>query len=140
MQPGENMPSSIATRARTSRACMHLLVGAVLASLLAVVQTATPAAAHGTNGTYFPLPPARILDTRIGVGAAVGPVGPANVLEFNVTDRGGVPAADVSAVVLNITVVFPTAPSYMTVWPTGEPMPTASNLNYVANQTVPNLV
>lgn len=134
------MLSSIAPRIRTSRASRHLLVGAVLASLLAVVPTATPAAAHGTNGTYFPLPPVRILDTRIGQGAPAGPVGPGNVLEFNVTGQGGVPAADVSAVVLNITVVFPTAPSYMTIWPTGEPMPTASNLNYVANQTVPNLV
>ena len=29
---------------------------------------------------------------------------------------------------------------WITVFPTGAPLPTASNLNYVAGQTVPNLV
>ena len=48
--------------------------------------------------------------------------------------------SDVLAAVLNVTVAEPTAPSYLTVWPNGEPMPNASNLNMVANQTVPNLV
>ena len=41
---------------------------------------------------------------------------------------------------MNVTVTQPTAPSLLTVWPTRETRPTASNLNYVANQTVPNLV
>ncbi|HEY5173160.1 MAG TPA: hypothetical protein VIK54_15655, partial [Acidimicrobiia bacterium] len=49
------------------------------------------------------------------------------------------PAA--TAVVLNVTVTSPTAKSYVTAYPEGvNPRPTASNLNFVARQTVPNLV
>ena len=131
---------SYSTRSRLTRAVSHLFLGAVLASVLAVVPVQRPAAAASSAGTFFPLPPVRILDTRTGVGGSAAPVGPAGVRSFTVTDQGGVPLSDVSAVVLNMTVVNPTAASYMTVWPTGEEMPTASNLNYVANQTVPNLV
>ncbi len=105
-----------------------------------VTITVTAGTTDESRGTFFPLPPARILDTRVGIGAAAAPVGPGAVLNLVVTGGGGVPPTDVSAVVLNVTVVSPTAASYMTVWPTGEPMPTASNLNYVAGQTVPNLV
>ena len=50
------------------------------------------------------------------------------------------PATGVSAVVLNVTVTQTTAPSFLTVFPTGEALPLAANLNYVAGQTVPNLV
>lgn len=134
------MLSSISNRSRSRRAVSHLVLGAVLAWLLVVVPVQRPAAAASSAGSFFPLPPARILDTRFGVGAAAAPLGPGQVLTFTVTGQGGVPPSDVSAVVMNITVVGATAASYMTVWPTGETMPTASNLNYVANQTVPNLV
>jgi hypothetical protein len=57
-----------------------------------------------------------------------------------VTGQGGVPSGGVSAVVLNVTAVTPTTQSYLTVWPTGPGRPLASNLNYTAGQTVPNLV
>ena len=57
-----------------------------------------------------------------------------------VTGRGGVPASGVGAVALNVTVTNPTAPSFLTVWPTGDTAPLASNLNYLPGQTVPNLV
>ena len=50
------------------------------------------------------------------------------------------PATGVSAVVLNVTVTDPTAMSYLTLWPTGQARPLASNLNYNPGQTVPNLV
>ena len=133
------MFSSISKRPRCSAATFRLLAVAMVAWLLVIVPV-QPAGAASSSGTFFPLPPARILDTRFGVGAPLGTVGPAGVLTFTVNGQGNVPVSDVSAVVLNITVVGPTAASYLTVWPTGEPMPTASNLNYVAGQTVPNLV
>jgi hypothetical protein len=34
----------------------------------------------------------------------------------------------------------PTNSGFLTVWPTGASQPTVSNLNFVAGQTVPNLV
>ena len=61
-------------------------------------------------------------------------------MALHVTGAGGVPAAGVSAVVLNVTVTEPTAESFLTAWPAGQTRPTASNLNYLAGQTSPNLV
>jgi hypothetical protein len=37
-------------------------------------------------------------------------------------------------------VTGPTAQSFLTVWPDGASQPLASDLNYAAGQTVPNLV
>lgn len=41
---------------------------------------------------------------------------------------------------LNVTATGPTASGYLTVFPTGEALPNASNLNFRPGQTVPNLV
>jgi hypothetical protein len=81
------------------------------------------------------LVPSRILDTRSGV-----PVGAGGTIVHPVTGVGGVPATGVSAVVLHVTVTAPTAPSWLTVYPHGGARPVAANLNFVANQTAPNLV
>lgn len=54
--------------------------------------------------------------------------------------RGGVPATGVGAVALNVTATNPTRSSFLTVWPSGAGRPTASNLNFVAGQTMPNMV
>ena len=91
-------------------------------------------------GTFVTLSPFRVLDTRSGNGAAKVPVAPRGTVHLQVTDRGGVPASGVSAVVLNVTVVAPTAAGYVTVFGTGSSLPGASNLNFVAAQSVPNLV
>jgi hypothetical protein len=95
---------------------------------------------------YTPIVPARLLDTRPGGSTVDGlgrpgvPLGANSSMTVAVSGRGGVPASGVSAVVLNVTVTGPSARSYITVWPDGQPRPTASNLNFVAGQTVPNLV
>jgi hypothetical protein len=51
-----------------------------------------------------------------------------------------VPASGVSAVVLNVTATAPTSTTWVTVWPSGQPRPDASNLNVLAGQSRPNLV
>ncbi|MCB1249087.1 MAG: M4 family metallopeptidase [Acidimicrobiales bacterium] len=90
---------------------------------------------------FHPVTPARLLDTRDGTGTgAAGKVNGGSSIDLQVTGRGGVPATGVSAVVLNVTAVGPTATSHVTVWPAGVGMPLASNLNVVPGQTVPNLV
>ena len=91
-------------------------------------------------GEFTPLTPARIVDTRIGVGGKLGKLGPAQKFDVQIAGQGGVPATGVSAVVVNATSTEPTAPSYLTVWPAGLARPSPSNLNFVAGQTVPNLV
>ena len=52
--------------------------------------------------------------------------------------QGGVPAEGVRSVMLNVTAAAPTNTSWLTVYP--NTVPNASNLNFVATQTIPNLV
>ena len=92
------------------------------------------------TGTRFnSLTPARVLDTRSGLGAPKAAVAQGTSIELQVSGRGGV-AADADSVVMNVTVTEPTGNGFITAWPTGTGMPTSSNLNFVADQTVPNLV
>ncbi|MDQ3693016.1 MAG: right-handed parallel beta-helix repeat-containing protein [Chloroflexota bacterium] len=99
-----------------------------------------PAPRHSIPGAYHPLSPVRILDTRSGLGAGPGKVGAGGTLSLQVTGRGGVPATGVTAVALNVTVTEPTAGSFLTAWPAGDSRPLASNLNYEAGTTKPNMV
>ena len=90
---------------------------------------------------YTPLTPSRILDTRSGIGQpGAAPVGAGSTIDLSVLGHGGVPATGVGAVVLNVTGTQPSASTYVTVFPTGQPRPTASNLNLIAGQTAPNLM
>jgi len=95
---------------------------------------------EGVPGAMVPLAPARILDTRTGLGAPVGKIAAGASLDLAVAGRGGVPSQGVSAVVLNVTVTEPGAPGYLTVYPSDVDASLASNLNFNAGQTIPNLV
>ena len=95
----------------------------------------TPAA----TSSFVSLAPSRILDTRYGTGAPKAVVPANGKVDLQVTGRGGVPP-NASSVVLNVTAVSPKANGWVTVWPAGATKPTASNLNFVTGQTVPNLV
>lgn len=96
--------------------------------------------------TYVPLTPARVLETREGEAPTidglfngVGIRAAGSVTELPVRGRAGVPT-DASAVVINVTVTEPAAAGFVTVFPCGTGRPNASNLNYVAGQTVANNV
>ena len=52
----------------------------------------------------------------------------------------GVPSSDTGAVALNVTVAFAATNGFITVFPCGAPLPTASNLNYKTAQTIANAV
>ncbi len=93
-----------------------------------------------TGSTYVPRDPVRILDTRDGTGGRSTKLGPGQTMELKVTEVGTVPAG-ATAVVLNVTATNVSGPeSYLTVWPSGNTRPVASNLNFTGGQTVPNLV
>lgn len=127
---------------------------ALIAGLSPVPHTFTVAAtnANGTSapsapsnvitpiagGTYNPLSPHRIIDTRGGM--PVHRLGSGATLNFQVAGNGGVPATGLSAVVLNVSVTNTTGTGYLTVYPTGAPRPTVSSLNWTSGRTVPNLV
>lgn len=100
---------------------------------------ASPAVAPSAGARFNALAPKRILDTREGNGAPAAKVGPGGVLDLQVTGWGDVPATGVSAVVLTMTVTEPATAGYLTAFPAGEPLPLASNVTFLAGQTVPNL-
>ncbi len=91
-------------------------------------------------GAFTPLTPARVLDTRTGIGAGRFPVGPGRAIPVPVTGVGGVPPSGVAAVALNVTATEATRGGYITVHPTDVARPQASNLNLVPGQTIPALV
>jgi hypothetical protein len=97
-------------------------------------------AVPSTPSYFIPVTPARLLDTRNGVGGNLSPLAEDSFTELAVTGVGGVPAANVTAVVLNVTVTNTTGDGYITVSPSGETRPIVSNINFVPGQTVPNLV
>ena len=96
-------------------------------------------AAPSMAGSFTSLAPSRVLDTRKANGAS-GPVQGRGTIHVQVLGRGGVPASNVSAVVVNVTVTSTKAAGYITVYPDGTTMPNASNLNFTSGLTVPNLV
>ncbi len=79
-------------------------------------------------------------EERTGTGGIPGPVGASTTINLQVAGRGGVPPSGVGAVALNVTVTYPTAPGYMTVFAAGSARPQTSNLNFVPGLTVPNRV
>ncbi|MCE9623113.1 MAG: hypothetical protein K8R99_12280 [Actinomycetia bacterium] len=121
------------------------------------------------QGGFHPLSPTRILDTRTATGITNGQMTPGDGRstngdgykrqatmrnhELKVTGVGGIPAAGVSAVLLNVTAVA-TSPGFLTVYPrppmpadtifwdqgTFGPLPSTSNLNFVEGEVTPNLV
>ncbi len=97
----------------------------------------TPAAASSTS--FVSLAPARILDTRTGIGVA-GAAGQGQTIDVKVAGCGGIPTGATGAVVMNVTSTEASAPSFVTVWPTGEGRPVASALNTDPGQDTPNLV
>jgi hypothetical protein len=86
------------------------------------------------------LPPVRLVDTRLGLGAAPGPVPDGGTLDVPVAGRAGVPT-DATAVVVTVTAVDATGPGYVQVFPAGRAVVgTSSTLNVEQpGQTVPNL-
>ena len=73
-------------------------------------------------------------------GYSGGKPQPGQVLTVAIAGQGGVPATNVSGVVLNLTAAEADGWGYVTAWP-GGPQPEASNLNLEnVGQTRPNLV
>ncbi len=126
-------PTGAGSSTFTVRAANGVGAGATTAAITITV-SAPPVAS-----TFTPLSPFRVWDTRVGPGPT-GRVGPNGTRDVSVTGTGDVPSAGVTAVVLNVTAVNPSAGTFVTAWPTGEPRPLASNLNIPAGDTRPNLV
>jgi hypothetical protein len=78
--------------------------------------------------------PVRFLDSRSTTRIAAG-----TSKELLVAGDKGIPA-DAKAMAMNVTAVGASADGFMTVYPCGEPVPVASNLNYTKGRDIANSV
>ncbi|MDH6461540.1 hypothetical protein M2302_001710 [Micromonospora sp. A200] len=105
------------------------------------ISTYGPPVCTQVGARYVPVAPTRLLDTRIPIGVEyAAPVAANGTISLPIESIAGVPTPDISAVVLNVTVTQPTAAGFITVYPTGGGWSNASNVNFVAKETVPNQV
>ncbi len=90
-----------------------------------------------SESDFIPIQPARLFESRSGAGLTTldgvdqgaGRRTATSVTEVQIAGRAGVPS-DASAAALNVTVVRPGAPGFITVFPCGAPRPLASSMNY----------
>lgn len=91
-------------------------------------------------GSYVALPtPVRLADTRVAAGAFGYTTVAPNTLRINVTGRPDV-ADNAIAAVVSVSLLDSEGPGYLTVYPAGEAVPIASNVNSdVVDRTISNL-
>jgi cysteine-rich secretory family protein len=97
---------------------------------LPVAQPAGPATG------FAPLPPARIVDTRITLGTTSRLAGQV-ARRIQITGTGVVPPA-AKAVFANVTVTNPAGSGFLTMWNCSTARPDVSTLNFSPNETVAN--
>lgn len=94
-----------------------------------------------TPGVAFVgMQPCRIIDTRNANGPYGGPILAAGSTRTFDLDNGpcsGIPPG-VEAYSLNIGAIVPPGNGFLTIWPTGEPLPNVSALNYLAGEVIAN--
>jgi hypothetical protein len=92
------------------------------------------------GAAFHPLAPSRILDTRpsLQIGPYSTPFGPDQTRLVPVTGFGGV-TSSATVVVANVTAVLGNAPSFLTIFPSGNARPPSSDLNMSPGDIVPNL-
>jgi uncharacterized protein (DUF1501 family) len=132
--PGRNVPNLVVCKLGADGAVSLVANTGELDLIADVVGCFT------TDGaSVVPVAPARLLDTRHGIGARQGVVGAAGEIDLAVTGVGGVdPAA--SAVILNVTATGAAEETFVTVYPDGVGRPDASSLNVERGGTIANLV
>ena len=118
-------PNGLVSIFNASATAVHIIV-----DIQGYVTAGTPTA----KGAVVPISPARVLDTRYGVGSGAGAVGSGSERVITFTGDMG----NASGVFMNLTVTEPRAAGFLAAYPTGS-RPAISNLNFDAGATVPNL-
>lgn len=87
---------------------------------------------------FFTVAPCRVVDTRNSPGPYGGPaLAAGSWRSFTLVGLCGIPPT-AAAVVVNLTVVSPTAGGHLTLYPGGAPAPTSSTINFGPGQTRAN--
>jgi streptogramin lyase len=85
---------------------------------------------------FHPIQPTRVLDSRTGTGDE-GAWGPGEERWVQVAGLDGIPE-DASGVTSNLTVTDSSTQSFLAAYPDSEARPIASNVNFLAGQTIAN--
>ncbi|MCX5146440.1 PKD domain-containing protein [Streptomyces sp. NBC_00320] len=104
------------------------------------VQAANDVLIRTVGSDFVAHAPTRLLDTRSGTGAARAKVGGRSSAQVKIKGVAGIPDENITAVALNVTVTNTVEAGHITAYPKGGAVPTTSNLNYEAGQSVPNMV
>ena len=94
--------------------------------------TAGPAAPP--VGTFVPTGPARVLDTRTGLGGRKDALHADGTVSVKVAGVAGVPAKDVSAVMVNVTALTPARAGTLVGYPDGTSRPKVADVSFSAGQ------
>jgi hypothetical protein len=102
---------------------------------------------HPSGASVVPVQPARLLETRAaqptgtidGESSGIGRRPLDSITELRVAGRGGVPVG-AGSVVLNLTITEPARAGFVAVFACGAARPNAASVNFLAGQTVANLV
>lgn len=132
---GETVNNSVVSRASVNnggRVCIWSRAATDL--VIDVVGYAGPSG----SSRYVAVQPERVTDTRNGL-ARTGAIEAGETWQLEIVGTAGVPA-DATAVALNVAATQAEGRGFVTVFPCGQPRPTASSLNFVQDRTVPNLV
>lgn len=124
------------TRSRLITALLSVAVtlGAVAASAPALSSVAQTTGGGGVDAVS----PTRILDTRTTNGGHNAPFNAGETFTLPVLGRGAVPMSGVAAIFGNLTIVATTGGGYVTLYASGSPRPTASNINFNPGQVIAN--
>ena len=87
----------------------------------------TPPPGTVADTKFTAVQPARVLDTRSGLGVGAGKLAPGAAITVKVT--GGDVPSDARAIVVNLTATNADGPGFVTAWPTGAAFPDTSSLN-----------
>ena len=138
--PGETIPNLVTVKLGAGgNVSIANAVGAtqVIADVVGYYDDGT-----GVGDLFNGITPKRLLDSRTATGGWNAKLAAGTPRDLQVRQPGnaaGVPSTATS-IVANVTVTSGNAGSFLSVWPSGVTQPNVSNLNFGANQTIPNLV
>lgn len=105
----------------------------LLALFVSAVFLADHASAQSGPYQYYPLTPCRIVDTRNANSTNGGPAfSSATTRNFSIRGFCGVPTS-AKAVSLNVIITQSSTGGWLTAWPSGQPRPVVSMINFQAS-------
>lgn len=140
---GETVANLVTSAIGTSNGSVSLYNSSGDTDVIVDVEGYFASPSNATKGRFVALAPKDICNTNdaASVNQCTGELAwPQSSLSVQVLGSGGIPTSGVSAVALSVTVTNPSEDGYLTVYPQGTSLPTASNLNYSAGQSVTNSV